>query len=231
MARLSRVHAIVPIRTRHEAKSRLGIALDAEEREILVLGLLVNTLRTLAAWKPLRTLHVVAADSDLAVVRSRIAASLNFVRDPAMDLNEALRAGRDAAVAAGATAVLMLPADLPLLDVAALDRLLDAADAALVAGSGRPVAVIVPADARAGTNGLLLTPPNVIEPHFGVASFEAHLRAASLVDASVQVVDDARLGFDLDTPDDLERLELSRQLELQAMGEELAAEFMTATHG
>jgi 2-phospho-L-lactate guanylyltransferase (CobY/MobA/RfbA family) len=125
----------------------------------------------------------------------------------------------------------MLPADLPLLDVPSLDRLLDAADAALVAGSGRAVVVIVPADARAGTNGLLLTPPNVIEPHFGMSSFEAHLRAASLAEASVQIVDDPLLGFDLDTPDDLERLELVRQLELQSLGESLAAEFAFAASG
>ena len=39
-------------------------------------------------------------------------------------------------------------------------------------------------------------------------SFEAHLRAAALADASVQVIDDPLLGFDLDTPDDLERLDL-----------------------
>jgi 2-phospho-L-lactate guanylyltransferase len=191
--------------------------------------MLANTLRTLSQWKPLRTLHLVAADEDLRSAGR--GAPVSFVPDPGAGLNEALRAGRDAAVAAGATALLMLPADLPLLDVAALDRLLDAADAALVAGSGRPVVVIVPADARAGTNGLLLTPPAVIEPHFGVASFEAHLRAASAADASVQIVDDPLLGFDLDTPDDLERLDLARQLELQALGEELAAEFVFATPG
>jgi 2-phospho-L-lactate guanylyltransferase len=205
------------------------MALDAEEREILVLGMLARALRVLAEWKPLRVLHLVSADDDLRAVAPRFELTINFVRDPQVGLNEALRAGRDAAVAAGATALLMLPADLPLLEVASLDRLLDAADAALVAGSGRPVAVIVPADARAGTNALLLTPPNVIEPQFGVASFEAHLRAASEAEASVQIVDDALLGFDLDTPDDLERLELSRQLELQALGEDLVADVLFAT--
>ena len=102
--------------------------------------------------------------------------------------------------------MLILPADLPLLERASLDRLLDAADAALAAGSGRPLVAIAPSDARDGTNGLLLFPTDVIEPAFGAGSFEAHVRAAAAADATLQVVTDAGLGFDLDTPEDLEML-------------------------
>ena len=107
----------------------------------------------------------------------------------------------------GATAVLYLPADLPQVTTEALDGLLDAADAALAAGSGRPIVVVAPADARVGTNALLVAPVDTIDPLFGEASLEAHVRAAALADASVQLVHDPALGFDLDTPDDLERLE------------------------
>jgi len=153
------------------------------------------------------------------------------VSDPGTGLNDALRAGRDAALAAGATAVLMLPADLPLLASASLDRLLDAADATIAAGNGQPVVVIAPADARTGTNALLLAPPLTIEPHFGPESFEAHLRAASAAEASVQIVDDPLLGFDLDTPDDLERLDLARRLELEQIGDEIEDELVFAQAG
>ena len=83
---------------------------------------------------------------------------------------------------------------------------MDAADAALAAGSGRPLVAIAPSDARDGTNGLLLFPTDVIVPAFGVRSFEAHVRAAAAADATLQVVTEAGLGFDLDTPEDLEVL-------------------------
>ena len=77
-------------------------------------------------------------------------------------------------------------------------------------GSPRPAAAplvtIAPAEARGGTNALLLRPPDAIDPAFGDASFEAHLRAAAAAGAAVQVVREEALGFDLDTPDDLERL-------------------------
>ncbi len=131
-------------------------------------------------------------------------------------------AARGAAVARHASAILILPADLPLVTMASLDRLLDAADAALAAGHGQPLVVAAPSDARGGTNALLLSPPNVIEPAFGPGSLEAHVRAARAADASVQLVIDPQLGFDLDTPEDLERIDASVLLELTQQGPQSA---------
>jgi 2-phospho-L-lactate/phosphoenolpyruvate guanylyltransferase len=211
-ATLASLHVVVPVHDLASAKSRLGMALDAEEREALTIGLLNHVLAVLEAWPARRRTHVVSADEailEFAVERGAVA-----VADPGTGLNDALLAGRASAQARGATALLYLPADLPLVTVSALDQLLDAADAAIAAGRGRPVVVVAPADARAGTNALLVTPPDVIEPAFGIASLEAHVRAADRADASVQLVTLPELGFDLDTPDDLERLEASVLLEL-----------------
>lgn len=215
---------MLPIRSRDAAKTRLGLALDPEERDVLVIGMLANTVRVIAQWPPCHGIHVVTSDNALTDIVARDLDRVETVSDPGTGLNDALRAGRDAAVAAGATAVLILPADLPLLATESLDRLLNAADATLAAGNGGPVVVIAPADARTGTNALLLAPPTVIEPLFGLDSFAAHLRAAALADASVQVIDDALLGFDLDTPDDLERLDLDRRLALESVGDEIERE-------
>lgn len=217
---------MLPIRSNDAAKTRLGLALDPEERDVLVLGMFASTLRVLAGWPSCRLVHVVTSDYAVTDVVTRGLSSVVTVSDPGTGLNDALRAGRDAAVAAGATAVLMLPADLPLLETASLDRLLEAADATIAAGNGQPVVVIAPADARTGTNALLLAPPLIIEPHFGPESFEAHLRAASAVEASVQIIDDPLLGFDLDTPDDLERLDLARRLQLEQIGDEIEDELV-----
>ncbi len=219
---LSSLHAVVPLRSLEGGKTRLGGALDAEERETLVSGLLRHTLEVLGAWAPLRAVHVVSADPAVLSLAAAAGASVVAERSDGEaspeTLNAALRAGRDAAVRAGATAVLLLPADLPLLDADALDALLDAADAALAAGSGRPVAVLAPADARDGTNALLLAPPHAFEPQFGPASLERHLRAAAGAGASVQVVVEPGVSFDLDTPDDVERLDAGRLAELTALG-------------
>jgi 2-phospho-L-lactate guanylyltransferase len=221
---LSAIHAVIPLRSADSGKSRLGGALDAEERGALVLGLLERTLTVLDAWPVVRRVHLVTADSTAAGLVRRGHPTLDVLTEPrAGGLNGALRAAAAAATASGSTCLLILPADLPLLDIAALDALLDAADAALAAGDGRPVVVIAPADARGGTNALLISPVNIIEPQFGEASLEAHLRAAAAAEASVQLVVEPALGFDLDTPDDLERLDAAALTEIEHLGAALVA--------
>lgn len=218
---LSRLHVVVPVRGASVGKSRLGEALDAEERLTLVVGLLVNTLRVLADWPACTRAHVVSNDPAMrALARTGGQRTGAVVERGPAGLNRALMDGRSAAQRQGATAVLYLPADLPLLTAAALEGLLEAADAAVAAGSGGPVVVLAPADARVGTNAMLVAPPETIEPHFGELSLESHLRAAAAAEASLQLVNDPALGFDLDTPDDLERLEVARLVELQRLGQE-----------
>jgi 2-phospho-L-lactate/phosphoenolpyruvate guanylyltransferase len=220
-ADLTSLHVVVPVRTLAGGKARLGEALDAEERQGLIAGMLRDELAVLGAWGLAAAIHVVSPDPEVAPLA--VAAGAHPLVQVGDGLNEAIRDARAAAMAAGATALLILPADLPMLDVPALDRLLDAADAAMAAGTGAPLAVIAAADARDGTNALLLSPPDTIEPHFGPGSLEAHLRAARDANASVQLVVDPVVGFDLDTPADLVRLDPVRLAELEALGAAVVA--------
>ena len=215
-ADLSSLYVIVPVRTVGGGKSRLGLALDAEERETLLVGMLRRELRVLNDWDAAKGVYLVTPDA--ALVPFARAWGARPIVQTGDGLNEAVRAAQRVALEDGATAVLILPADLPVLSHDALDRVRDAADAAVAAGSGRPVVVLVPADARGGTNGLLLSPPDVIEPRFGANSLEQHLRAAAAADASVQIVVDPALAFDLDTPDDLVRLDPTIVRELEELG-------------
>jgi 2-phospho-L-lactate guanylyltransferase len=221
VAQLKNLHVIVPVRGARAGKSRLGEALDPEERQALIVGLLLNTLNVLADWSTATGTHVITSDIRLRrVVRSTGSGARPIAESGPGGLNSALLEGRERALRADATAVLYLPADLPHVSTDALDRMLEAADAGIAAGHGRPVVVVAPADARTGTNGLLVSPPDTIDPHFGEASLEAHIRATAVADASLLLVNDPALGFDLDTPDDLERLEVPRLVELQALGQE-----------
>lgn len=216
LADLSRLHAVVPLRSLTWGKARLGDAVDGEEREALLLGMLLHLLGTLRDWPACEAVHLVSPDARvLAAGRDSGAAP---VLQASIGLNDAIELGRGAATQAGATAILVVPADLPLLESSSLDRLLDAADAAVAAGAGRPVVVVAPSDARGGTNALLLSPPDAIEPCFGANSLEAHVRAAAAAAASLQLVVDPGLGFDLDTPEDLERLPADRLRVLLALG-------------
>jgi 2-phospho-L-lactate guanylyltransferase len=215
------IHAVVPLRSVAGGKARLGEALDAEEREVLILGMLERTLGVLGTWTPCTRTHVVT--QDLRVARRITSLTVGAILQVTDGLNEGITLGVTEALREGARAVLVVPADLPLLSIDALDRLLDGADAALAAGSGRPLVAIAPSDARNGTNALLLFPPDVIAPRFGEHSFEAHVRAAAAADATLQVVPDPALGFDLDTPEDLEMLSPELLQELVDDGQAVAA--------
>ena len=95
--------------------------------------------------------------------------------------------------------LLIVPADVPMIDAAAIAVLLDAVS------SADAVVGIAPAW-DGGTNGLLLRPATVVAPAFGEGSAAAHAKAARAVGASVAEVHDPRWALDLDIPTDLARL-------------------------
>ena len=215
-ADLSRLHVVVPIRALSGGKRRLGPVLDAHEREALVIGCLRHTLDVLTSWRGAAVVHVVSPDPAVAPIAR--AAGARPLLQPGAGLNAGILAARAVALAEGASALLVIPGDLPLLETGVLEALAEAADAAVAAGSGQAIVVIAPADARTGTNALLISPPDAIEPGFGPGSLERHLRGAEAAGASTQLVVDPALGFDLDTPEDLALLEPTRLAELLALG-------------
>jgi 2-phospho-L-lactate guanylyltransferase len=66
---------------------------------------------------------------------------------------------------------------------------------------------IVPDRHGTGTNALLLAPPDAIEPSFGPGSFDRHEAAAVAAGLEPVVVRPPTLVLDVDTGDDLGRLE------------------------
>ncbi len=224
VADLSSTWAIVPIRGLESSKSRLGGDLDAEERLELVTELLRRTLVATRDAGRIAGTIVVTMDGDAAELAGRHGAIGLVERAPG--LNEAIVAARSVAVARGATAVLVLPADLPAISSEAIDELIEAAQVGVVvpaggtngagrgaragggagplagAGPGRGVVAIVPDRHGAGTNALLLAPPEVIAPAFGIGSRESHARAAT--EAGARFVElESPLSFDVDTSADL----------------------------
>jgi 2-phospho-L-lactate guanylyltransferase len=198
-ADLSHVVALVPVRSLSGAKSRLGEPLDPEERADLILALLRRALQASLAAQSLAGVVVVSMDADLlARARAMGAGALHQQTD---GLNGGLTEARLAA-GAEATAVLVLPADLPGITAAAVDHVTETARLALEETPGRPVVVLVPDRHGSGTNALLLSPPNAIAFHFGERSRSEH-RAAAEAAGAVYIETDGPLTFDLDTPEDL----------------------------
>jgi 2-phospho-L-lactate/phosphoenolpyruvate guanylyltransferase len=196
-ADLSRTWALVPIRGLETAKTRLGEDLDAEERVQLVTGLLRRTLEATRDARRIAGTIVVTMDPDAAGIARDLGAIGLVERAPG--LNAAIEAARSVAVARDATAALVLPADLPSVSAQAVDALVVAA-AAAAAPVG--LVVVVPDRHGLGTNALLVSPPDAIDPAFGQASRAAHEGRAHAAGARYLELD-GPLSLDLDTPADL----------------------------
>lgn len=191
----ARLMVVIPIRGLEEAKSRLGQALDAEERRDLVTRLLERTI--VAARAAGRVDSVVVVSPDPATLELAEASGARALPQRGRGLNCAVEEARDLAVAEGVRALLVLPADLPFVDGAALDALIAAADV-----DDDPIVALVPDRHGRGTNALYLRPPDVIASAFGGDSRVAHAQRANAAGARY-LERDGPLGIDVDTPDDL----------------------------
>jgi 2-phospho-L-lactate guanylyltransferase (CobY/MobA/RfbA family) len=142
---LQRIVVLVPVRGLEDAKARLGEALDAEERRALVERLLARTVAAAAATPSVAEVVVISADPEVLALASSLGA--RGVAQEAGGLNEGLVAGRRWANAAGADAILVVPADLPAVTAAELGIVVERARAH--AGS-KPVAETPPARLAGG---------------------------------------------------------------------------------
>src|SRR5262249_55140110 len=113
--------------------------------------------------------------------------------------NVAASLGIGWALETGVDRVLLVPGDCPLLDPEQLDEL-------LARPAGAPSALIIPDRHGTGTNALLLTPPDSLEPSFGPGSCERHALLAQAARIGYEIVEVPSLGLDVDTPDDLAAL-------------------------
>jgi 2-phospho-L-lactate guanylyltransferase len=189
------IYALVPVAALDGAKSRLGEVLDAEERQDLVLRLARATIRAAVETPGISETLVVTPDDTVRALA--LEAGARPMRQRSRGLNKGLREARAEALAAGATAVLILPIDLPAVSPDTLGLVVDT-----LREHAAPLVALVPDLQGRGTNALLLAPPDVIDVHFGRDSRAAHIAAATAAGASVIELG-GPLRQDLDTPDDL----------------------------
>jgi 2-phospho-L-lactate guanylyltransferase len=121
------------------------------------------------------------------------------LEDGAPQFNTAIKRATIVAKAQGAHAVLILPADLPLIKPPDIKSLLKR-------GKKQPVVVIAPDRRQDGTNGLFINPAGLIEYGYGPGSFQFHSERAIEAGARLVVIDSRNIALDLDLPEDLEAL-------------------------
>lgn len=181
-------------------KSRLAGVLDEGQREEFAGLLLLEVLGELRRARLVASCRVVSPDGGILEMAERAGARA---------VQEKEAAGFDTAVARGLVGVrghqdvLILPADLPLLEAPELVRLLEARSAGFEA-------VVAPSRAFDGTNAMLFSPSAPVPLSYDHDSFWNHLSGAARRGLSAWVCTEPGLTFDVDSPSDLEALARSR---------------------
>ncbi|MEW6093342.1 MAG: 2-phospho-L-lactate guanylyltransferase [Chloroflexota bacterium] len=190
------IWAIVPVKPLRRGKSRLAGMLTEDQRTRLNRYLLEHILTVLNEVPEIEHTLVVSRDP-AALALTREIGGRTVLENGAPQFNTALKRATAVATMHGAHAVLILPADLPLIKAADIKKLLER-------GKKPPVVVIAPDRRENGTNGLLVNPAGLIEYGYGPGSNHRHAERAAEAGARVELVPSKTIGLDLDLPEDLE---------------------------
>jgi 2-phospho-L-lactate guanylyltransferase len=188
-----RTAAILPVKRFSLAKQRLGESVTEQLRLDLARAMVGDVLAALSRCAAIELTIVVTNEPTVGAAADYTGAIV--VADTAESgQSAAVSIGVERALAEGAERALCIPGDCPALDPDELEILLDADHSEVV---------IVPDRHGAGTNGLLLMPPDVMTPSFGPGSRERHGELAARAGARSQVEQLSSLRLDIDTGADL----------------------------
>lgn len=198
---------VVPVKATSRGKSRIQLAPPL--RRALARALATDTLTGVLSARRVGAVVVVLEDDadgaalhrDLGRDRGPAVDRLTLLPTDTRELNAAIG---DGLAVAGSGPVAVLPADLPGVTGAELDRVLAAADDEFTAGRAM---LVVPDRQGSGTTLLAGSSPAAVRQRYGRGSFAAHLAAGG---RELIVGADSPVRRDVDTVDDLLQVRAGR---------------------
>jgi len=189
-------YLLIPIKNLANAKQRLSTALGPAERCRLATRMMERTLQiatkvTLADRIAVVTSYPPAMDRARAAGLEIIAETEQFSESDSVDF-----ASREV-MQRGASAVLRIPTDLPLITSEDIDSI-------LATDSGRTEVILVPSRDGTGTNAIFRRPPDIFPSLFGQDSLQRHRAAALAAGIPCRIVENPNVAFEVDHPEDLE---------------------------
>ena len=213
---------LLPVKDLPNAKQRLAPVLSADERRLLTRTMLRDVGSALSACRLADRIVVVGRDPWILQFASErkwdvIAEAEQTSESESVDRASLLLRQQ------GASLVLRLPGDIPLVRAADIDSLLDIP-------LGLRSALLVPSRDGTGTNALLRVPPDIFPSRFGRNSFQLHHDEAHRAGATLDIVHNPRISLDLDELSDLvlflergQETETFRVIQQMGLSERVAA--------
>ncbi|MET0379783.1 MAG: 2-phospho-L-lactate guanylyltransferase [Spongiibacteraceae bacterium] len=187
--------AVVPIKSFHCAKQRLSPLLDANERAGLSAAMARDVLSALCATPEIHRV-VICGDEEVAGLAGEF--DLEFIAEKSLgasDLNTAVNAIAAHFLRTNVRELLIVHADLPLLQPVDIRAVVHAVKFADVA--------IAPDSVLDGSNLLAWQLDCGFSPNYGVGSFARHCEQAQARDLLLRICKQPSARWDIDKPADL----------------------------
>ena len=186
---------IVPVKDLSMAKERLSSLLPQQQRTELAYAMLEDVLKALKGSRLADRKFIVTLDKKAIEMANAIGIEVipeTEQNGESASVDYASRLSIDM----GATSVLVIPGDAPLITSEDIDFVLDKE-------KDGPSIVFVPARDEYGTNAILRKPPDAIPSMFGDDSFNKHKNLAEKKNIPYACYENPRIGLDIDRPEDL----------------------------
>lgn len=190
-------YVFLAIKNPHNSKERLDIAPNLK-RELCRL-MFLDVSNALQSSSKVDKVVVISPDRDL--LQDLPSDFQGIFEEPPIDLNHAIQIGLAAQEFTKSDTLLILHADLPLLTPDDVDSFFQ------ISVRHEKIVILAPSLRKDGTNAMLLKPPTVLTPSFGIDSFNLHLkRARTIPNLQVHVHSIKNVALDIDIIEDLELL-------------------------
>jgi 2-phospho-L-lactate guanylyltransferase len=191
------IWAVIPIKPLRLAKSRLAPILSPQQRQNLAETMLRHVLKVVQTATQITGTLVISRDNHALTIAREYGAK-TIQESGAPELNIALMRATSLVASWRSDAMLILPADLPLISTSDIASIIDL-------GLQASKSVVISTDReKNGTNALFVRPPGLIEYAYGEGSFRRHAVLARDAGAVVNIYESDRMWQDIDYPEDIE---------------------------
>jgi 2-phospho-L-lactate guanylyltransferase len=188
---------LIPVKSLANAKQRLASLLDQPTRTKLAQAMLFDVLETLGTWQSRPEVSVVTSDPLALELARRF--EFQIIPDQAnRSETDAIEMATRFCESQGVDSTLVIPGDIPLIQVQELEQILEAAP--------EEGSVLVPSADGRGTNAAWRRPAGLFPLRFGNDSFKPHLAAARATQKPCVVLSLPGIALDVDNPADLRQL-------------------------
>lgn len=185
--------AIVLQKPMYASKTRLKGWLSPMERSGLIEAMLSDVLTQLSQVNSLDYYMVVTCDPSAIQLANQYGAKV-FYEESVQGMNQAIMTVQHT-LRRNVENLFILPADIPLISFTEIEHIVEySKDCSMT---------IIPCRKSIGTNGLILSPPKLMNTAFGIGSLKEHCEIASRQAIDYKIFHSESFSCDIDTIDDL----------------------------